>query len=165
MKYNSLREYFYKLHTTLYAIILVPLLLFVFFYLEINSERMVPVYSKEQVIYSILTYLFCFLMIVDGVMAYFLFRRLIQATFGIVSLGEKLDVYFKAIVIRTALLSGAGILMATGFFLTANAIFTVFFLIILSLISILWPTPNRIAKELRLKNDERTIILKKGDLN
>jgi hypothetical protein len=54
-------------------------------------------------------------------------------------------------------------LLAIGFFLTSDERFSIYFAVIIIWCAWQWPTPRRVAGDLKLKGDERKMVLTKGE--
>ena len=59
--------------------------------------------------------------------------------------------------------SPGSVLMAIGLALTSHAYFTIYFSISLLWLFFIWPTPSRVSKDLKLKGDEKKMVLTKGE--
>ena len=108
MKYNSIREYFYKLHNLLYAFILLPLLVFVVLYWQIQGGNLSGPFYLDTMVTQILIALMGAVIFTDWVISLLLFNRGLKSIRKIQSLGERLDRYFSLTVLRFAIiLSGS----------------------------------------------------------
>lgn len=163
MKYNSIREYFYKLHNLLYAIMLVPLLAFVTLYGLMEAGHIEGQLKQDKMLNQLLLGVFSFVVITDWGLSFILFQRGIKAARTLGSLGEKLDRYFSFTMFRFVLVMSGSLGLAVGFFLTENQLFTVMVVASFSVLLLFWPTPSRVCNDLHLKGDEQTLVLYKKD--
>ncbi|NJN41906.1 MAG: hypothetical protein HC811_06465 [Flammeovirgaceae bacterium] len=80
------------------------------------------------------------------------------------SLRTKMEEYASVAILRIAAGAVACLVMAAGFWLTSSELFTVFLMLILVWLGFQWPTPRKMSLDLKLKGDERDVILYKRDL-
>jgi len=163
MKYNSIREYFYKLHNLLYAFILLPLLVFVVLYWQIQEGNLSGPFYLDTMVTQILIALMGAVIFTDWVISLLLFNRGLKSIRKIQSLGERLDRYFSLTVLRFAIILSGSIALAIGFFLTESQMFTIIAVSNVLLVLLLWPRPAKVCGDLQLKGDERTLVLYKKD--
>ena len=163
MHYNSLREYFYKLHNLLYGIVLIPLLAFVVLYWQMQAGNVEGVLKSDEFLNQVMVIALSFLVLVDWSISFVLFNRGLKATRTLDSLGKKLDRYFSFTVLRFALVVSGSVGLAIGFYLTENQLFTILFVSSFALLLLFLPTPSKVCNDLQLKGDERTLVLYKKD--
>ncbi len=164
MKYSSLREYFYKLHNLLFAIILLPFLVFVVLYWQLQQGNIEGPFRFNELYSKVLLGLFSLIVFIDGIVAGVLYSKGIKAVQKLGSLGGKLDRFFSLTLLRFTLVISGSLTFAIGFYLTENQFFTVFFGLNIGALLLLWPTPAKVCDDLKLKGDERTIVLHKKDM-
>jgi cytochrome c oxidase subunit IV len=163
MKYSSIREYFYKMHSLLYAIILLPLLMFVMLYWLMNEGKLEGQFYANDEMKQWLLLVFSGVVFLDWIAAVIVFNRGINATRKIVSLGERLDKYYRYTLIRFLVVMMGALLLAAGFYLTEDQRFTLVGGVSIVLVLVFWPFPAKVCKDLQLKGDERTLVLYKKD--
>lgn len=163
MKYNSIREYFYKLHNLLYGLLLTPLLAFVILYWLIQTGNIEGALKDDESIQWIVLGALVPVVVADWGISYFLFYRGMRATRTLDSLGKKLDRYFSFTFLRFALVASGSLGLAVGFFLTENQLFTVWMAASFVILLFVWPTPLKVCNDLQLKGDEQAIVLFKKD--
>lgn len=161
MKYNSIREYFNSLYNILYGILLVPLLAFVYLYLEQQAGDLVPTITESNMLVAILA----FVVIVDWAISFVLFNRGLRQVHQLPGLGERLEKYRTITIVRYAIISSSCLFLAVGFYLTTNQALTAFFVMGMILQSSFWPTTYRLANHLKLKGEEREMIIHKKDFS
>jgi len=78
-------------------------------------------------------------------------------------LGLKLDNYFKAIIIRYAMNVVCCFIVIAVYMLTQFELLNAFFFLPLLWMMIQFPTSKKVCKELKLKGDEKEMVLYKKD--
>lgn len=137
--------------------LLPPLLLFVFFYLEYQAE--LPVASEFSIGVVVVASLYLFI----------LFYALYHARVRVLrlrsepSLRVMLERYAEILRLRFFSIAGASLLLLGGFIVMHDQLFVALFLVALIVFSVFWPTPSRVANDLKLKGDARQMVLTKKD--
>jgi hypothetical protein len=163
MKYSSLREYFYKLHNYLYAIILLPFLTFVVLYWQMQEGNLEGPFRTNEWYRNVMMGACGLILTTDWILSAFLFAKGLKATHSLDSLGNKLDRYFSFVLFRFAIVTSGALTLAIAFYLTESQYFTVMFVLNMLLLFFFWPTPGRACDDLLLKGDERTLVQYKMD--
>lgn len=161
MNFHSLGQYFYKLYSILFVLLLVPLVVFIVLYQVLRTE-MLPVVDLSLYQQHV-TYVVGGVTITVWMVAYLIFRTQLKATRKIFSLGERLSRYASLTIVRSVLFSIGLLLLAIGYFFSENQWFTIGFMISLLIPVLNWPIPSRVCKQLKLKGDERMMVLFKMD--
>lgn len=162
MKYNSVPEYFYKMHARLYALVLVPLLTFVVLYWKFKSAESSAVWHDQSFNYLLLI-VFMAVVLIEWIVSLFIFRTSLKSILTLGSLGERLDHYYRFTFIRFSFLVSGLFLLAVGFFLTRDQYFTILFVASIVGLAFFWPTSAKVCDDLNLKGEERRLILYKLD--
>ncbi len=162
MKYNSVPEYFYKLHSRLYALLLIPLLTFVALYWKMKTGDIKGL-SQDTGFNYIILLVVIFIVLVDWVASFLIFRRNIKSILTLGSLGDRLDRYYRFTLFRFLFMMSGLISLAIGFYLTEDKYFTILFAASLTGLAFFWPTSAKVCDDLNLKGDERKLILYKLD--
>jgi len=162
MKYNSVPEYFYKMHARLYAIVLIPLLAFVVLHWRIKLGDTLGLGQDVALTYTLLL-VFMTVVLMEWIISFFIFRASLKRILTIGSLGERLDHYYRFTIIRFSFLVSGLILLAVGFFITEDEYFTVLFVASMIGMAFFWPTSAKVCDDLNLKGEERRLILYKLD--
>ena len=89
---------------------------------------------------------------------YLLFSQKIKLTFLKEELLEKVKIYSQATNQRYLILLLASLFSSIGLLLSKNPVFTLLFAIVLVFFSLAKPTPDRMARLMKLKKDERELI-------
>jgi hypothetical protein len=153
MRYSSLEEFFYKLQTVLYLLILFPLVVFIFLFVS-ETYRPIPVLG-EQIFIDVA---FSFFVVTDLVVASFIYYKNLRMIRKIGSLGLRLERYYAITVLRFSLVSFADLILIGGYFLTGNLIYGILVGLSLIFFLLVWPRPSKVCLDLKLKGDERTMV-------
>lgn len=162
MKFNSIKEYFYKLYNVCYMITLIPLAIFIYLYLKLQAVEMNSILQKANYIFiaQVVFFVAVFVMLTIVHLAIRKKMKLLSGEFG---LGNKMDKYYSYAVLRISAGGLASVAVASGLFITGSEIFSVYFLLILLWMAYHWPMPKRMCAELSLKGDEKEMILYKRE--
>jgi hypothetical protein len=98
---------------------------------------------------------FCSMLLVAQ---YVLFQKKIKLSFEFVELLDKVAIYSKATVTRFWILFFVSILTAAGLLLSNNPVFTVLFALALVFFSLGKPSPDRMARLMKLKKEDRELL-------
>ena len=162
MNFSSIKEYFYRLQSRCYALLLLPVLLLIAIYamqrftsLSFTTEDTELVFVLKIVLPAM-----ALLELTSVHLVAFLKLKKIRKLRG---MGERLDAY--AILVTMKMIAGdvASVMMLAGLILTGEELFIGFFMLCLIFILFQRPTPARLSRQLQLKGDEKELILK-GEL-
>jgi heme/copper-type cytochrome/quinol oxidase subunit 2 len=162
MNFNSLTEYFYKVYNLCLIMVIVPMVAFLTVYYLVVTGKIHPTIHSEKVLLIILIS-FPILMIIDLTVVHLVVRNRLVALAKEVSLGVRLEKYFGTVTPRFSAVVATGFFMAAGLYLTAHDFFTYYFLFLVGWLFFQWPTPRRVCKDLKLKGDEETMVMTKGE--
>jgi hypothetical protein len=98
------------------------------------------------------------LTIISLIIAYFVFKMMVDNIKPSQPLREKMPVYGRAILVRSALLELPGFLAAIAAYLSAQNYFIGASVMIFVIFLILRPTKNGIANDLKLSQKERALL-------
>lgn len=96
--------------------------------------------------------------VVGLILQYLLFGQKIKLTFVKDELLEKVKIYAQATNQRYLILLLASLVSSLGLLLSKNPVFTLFFAIVLVFFSLAKPTPDRMARLMKLKKEDRELI-------
>lgn len=162
MKFNSVKEYFYKLTNMGYQAMMVPLILFIFFYARLLFFSSKPlIENTNQHLYWLIGFASLGVLVLTSVHV-FSYRKA-KAISREVGLGIKLEKLGTVLVRHIFWQASVVTLMPVGLVLTGNSIFSIAFAVCLLFYFLNWPTPKRVARLLALKGDERTLVLNRGE--
>lgn len=157
------RTYLQKLQTFAYGTLALPLLFFVYLYLESSVDRLEALVPPEyHLITFIPTLIGCLIIIIWTTRK---FESLRKEAISKPSFVEKLTHYQKANQFRFMNYAIAATSCTLGFYLTNFQPFAVLFAIMIVLFSISNPTARRIVNELRLKDQEKQVILSGSEIS
>jgi len=81
----------------------------------------------------------------------------------VVGLGKKLDLYYLVVQMKMKTILGVSLFLAAGLLSTGHEWFTIYFGGMIVWFLFQWPTPKMVSRQLKLKGDERTMVITKGD--
>lgn len=160
MQFNSIRDFFNALYNILYGILLVPLLAFVYLYLEQQAGRLEPILQQSGLIVTVLAVI----VIVDWGVSFALFNNGLKRARQLTLLGERLQHLRYITIVRYVLISSSCLLLAVGFYFTSHQALTALFVVSMILQSSFWPTTYRVCDQLELKGEEREMVIRKQDV-
>ena len=155
MDFITITQYFNKLQSALFLLLIAPLLVFIALYVFVNG--MPPDPRSEYFI------IFPAVVLTDWLMAVIIFNKKIKSVRNEQGLGAKLAKYFSIAIVRYSLLSAGSLILALGLYLSGSDLFIVLYAVGLVLSTIVWPTGRRVCHDLRLKGDEREMVYYKKD--
>lgn len=156
MRFFTISQYFNKLQSILFFLLLIPLLIFIALYLYADHNPLEP----DTVVYFVAIPLAVLLGWVVGIAR---FNKKIKSARIAQGLGAKLDKFFGLTIVRFAFLAASGLMLALGFLLTGSDLFPGMYLVALVLGATMWPTPARVCRHLRLRGDEREMVYFRKD--
>ncbi len=154
MSFISIHQYFNKLQILFLVLIMVPLLAFIG--THFLSEQNAPASP-------VLSYVLIGCAVLDALLGVAMFNKKIKSARNAQGLGAKLDKYFNITIVRYSFLSSSGMILAVGFYLTRNDLFTVLYVAGLLFSVMVWPTGPRVSADLMLRGDEREMVYFKKD--
>jgi len=161
MKFNSVKEYFLKLNNTGYQLMMVPLILFIYFYTQsyfLHSQPLIEPPMGDYLLLILIGLSVAVLTIVQIKSAKKANRIATE-----VGLGIKLEKLGTVLIARMVWKAAITLLMPIGLVVTGNQLFSVLFGITLAWFFLQWPTPGRVSELLKLRGDEREMVLSKGE--
>lgn len=161
MKFNSVKEYFLKLNNTGYQLMMIPLILFIYFYTQsyfYDSQPLIEPPMGDYLLFILIGLSVVVLTIVQIKSA----KKANQIATE-VGLGIKLEKLGSVLIARMVWKAAITLLMPLGLVVTGNQLFSVLFGITLAWFFLQWPTPVRVSELLKLRGDEREMVLSKGE--
>ena len=161
MNFFSIKEFFYKLNTIGFILLLLPLVVFVLLYTRSiepqidagkEAQAFVLLGSFVGIIVSVLT------------IVHLLIQIRLKKMQSFLELAKKMDEYFVLMVVRSSAYTAGLLLLALGFHLTTSMVFTGTFLVIVLVVIAQWPRPLSFCRQLDLKGVERDMVLYNHDL-
>lgn len=158
MQYTSVKEYFYKLYSRLFLLVLIPLTAFVLIYRGIQSDAIGSPLAGDVKAVEMVRFIFLGVAVLDWVMATFYFQKTLKPARTLVSLGERLDRYCVITLTRFVIIVSGLLVLAVGFYLLEDQVLTIAFMAGLALLGFIWPFPFRVSRHLKLKGDEKNWV-------
>jgi hypothetical protein len=159
MQYQSPNEYFYKLYARLFLLVLFPLAVFLLLYSGIQAGLFGSLSRIDEAYAWVLWVIVPVVAVFHWVAGWVIFQKKLKSVRTVVSLGEKLDQYFSIVHARVVFLVPGWLVMAAGYYLLQDQVFTIVFIAGLLLLIPVWPFPGKVCNDLHLKGDERRWIL------
>lgn len=107
---------------------------------------------------ELLVWLLASICVVGLILQYLRFGQKIKLTFVKDELLDKVKIYSQATNQRYFILLLASLISSLGLLLSRNPVFTLFFAIVLVFFSLAKPTPDRMARLMKLKKEDRELI-------
>ncbi len=161
MKFNSVKEYFYKLNNTGYQLMMVPLILFIYFYSQsyfYDSQPLIEPRFNSYLLYALIG-----ISVITLTTVHRRTRNKATRIASEVGLGIKLEKLGSVLIGRMIWKAMITLLMTLGLLATGNQVFSILFCATLAWFFLQWPTPGRVADLLKLRGDEREMVLSKGE--
>jgi hypothetical protein len=161
MKFLSIKEYFYKLNTIGFILLLLPLGVFIFLHFRaLENAPMMPDLETETTLLTIAIIIF----FIDLTIVHLWWRIRLRRLETLLELAKKMDGYYSLTLLKMAVYCSFSLLSALGFFLTGSDWFTGLFILTSALLILQWPTPSAFCRYFTLRNDEREMILNGTDV-
>lgn len=155
MQFSSAQEFFNKLHNLLYLIVILPLLVFAFLYLDLRSEDVLANQFFSPVWYVVILTTYA----ATVGLTFWIYNRRLQEIRQDNVFEKKIAAFARLTIVRYLILSLVGLLIAGGLFVSHDQVFVILFVASLIVISFIWPSARRVAKDLKLKDVERDRIM------
>jgi hypothetical protein len=162
MNFNSLKEYFYTLYNACLLRLLIAMGLFLAIY-YLSLSRTVSPYIQEQELVDFLRYAYLALILITLTIVHLEIYRRLKSHSEVVGLGKKLDLYYGVVGMRMRAFLSISFFLAAGFFFTGHQWFSLYFASMIIWFLLQWPSPGRVSSQLKLKGDERTMVITKGE--
>ena len=163
MKYNSVGEYFYRLSNRCLGLVLLPILLILsaYFFAQYFSIDLTIETSTEDLLVELMTIELGISILLIGAMQLKVSGKL-KALRIEPSLSNRMSGYIPIVMIRFQIFSFMVFIIGTCVFLTVDILPLAPFPIIVILILLYWPFHSRMARDLKLKPQERDILKSKS---
>lgn len=157
MDFFTISQYFNKLFSVLLLILLLPIFVFCAIYLGSSFGEPDQYSATAHVV--VLPFV-----ATDWLIIFFLFNKKIKSIPKDQGLRIKLEKYFRLTIVRYSLGAVACLVLAFGFHLTKDDVYTVSFMASLLMLGILWPVAPKVCKDMKLRGDEREMVYYKKDV-
>jgi len=164
MRFRDLKDYLFKLNNLFHVLVAIPLLGFVYLYLESQVGRMQPLIKDPDTV-LILHYILPFIIMVESGIAFVITKKSLSVFPNDDKLMEKLSIYFRISLIKYAILEGAAIVSVIGYYLTLSKVYVVFYVVLLMIFSLNRPTVYRISRDLKLEGEEKDTVIHKREIS
>jgi len=162
MNFSSLKEYFYRLYNACLLRLLFAMGVFLLiYYLSLSGSISPYIWDESLVDFLRFTYL-ALILITLTIVHLEIYKRLKHHS-QVVGLGKKLDLYYLVVQTRMKTILVISLFLAAGFFFTGHESFTLYFGGMIGWFLFQWPTPKTVSRQLKLRGDERTMVITKGD--
>lgn len=155
MEIQEIRKVYRKSEQVSLAVMLLALPVFGIIYLFLDSGKHL---MDVPEIPEFLVWVLALICIVILVAQYLVFNQKIKLTFNKEVLLEKVKIYSQATIQRYLILLGASLMCSLGLLLSQNPVFTLLFAITLTFFSLAKPTPDRMARLMKLKKVQMDLI-------
>ncbi len=161
MKFQSIKEYFYKLTTIGFILLLLPLVVFIFLYYYLgNQEQAITDQQSEILLLSALVIIFLIILTI----VHWLYNVRIRSLKKRIELAMKMDGFYSLTFLKLSTYCTCGLIASVGFYLTANSMFTGLFILIAIAAVIQWPSPSSFCRRMDIRGAERDMVLNNRDL-
>ena len=158
MNFITIKEYFYKFHSRLMLILLIPIITFIVLYLQHSPDTFIPYESRH------LNTIVVALIITAWLIYMVLHIKKIKSARNGKGLRQKLEKYFRITIVRYLVIDATSLMLAGAFSITGNDYFTFVFIANLLVAAIFWPRAKKVSNDLRLRGDERQMVYYKTDV-
>lgn len=162
MKFGTVQEYFSKLYTMGFQLMMLPLVLFIAYYAQWIIKLPALLQFDKEFSSVLLITLGCLNVIILTVVQILTLRKAKQIAKE-VGLGIKLEKMGSVLKTKMATLSTLILLMPLMLLFTNENYFAIGFVVLSLWYFLQWPTPGRVSRLLKLKGDEKTMVLSRGD--
>jgi len=162
MNFSSIKEYFYRLQSRCYALLLFPVMLLIAIY-AVQRFANLSFTSEDAELVLVLKIALPAFAVLELTSVHLVAHLKLKKMRKLKGMGERLDQYAALTTLKMIAGVSASFIVSAGLVFTTDQLFIVFY--VLSLLYILFqrPTPWRLSKQLQLKGDERELIIK-GEL-
>jgi len=158
LKFSNSQEFLNKLQVQINLLIALPMLILIYFFLRIENNTYNPQILPEESLF-ILRIGVLFLVIILVILGLVSFSRQVNSLNAEMPLRDKLELFFSASLTRSYLFEISTLISLTGLILSGEQIYVGYYTICLVAFSITYPTLHRINQQLKLKENDREIIL------
>lgn len=154
--YAHLRDKYRSMERTILTLILLPLPVFAFVYLNLSKPiRTLAVPELPAFLEFFLLSLTLALLLFQQINFQKSIRPLQSPEKG---LEEKMVGYLRATIVRYVILAAIGLIASFGLLFFSNIAFTIAYAIVLVMVSVFKPSPTRIIRLFRLKGEEKEFV-------
>lgn len=162
MKFGTIREYFYKLNNYCLLLVLLPPSVFIVLYFFWPGQASYSLFENESLTFITLVSLFVLIFLKLTIVHLRVQKKLRKLT-SEPGLGNKMDQYAPLVLVRQLATSLSASLVAVSFYLTINNWAVLVFGLLLLWIWVQWPSPEKFCNDLKVRKDERELILGRNE--
>ncbi|MBS1978013.1 MAG: hypothetical protein JST46_11625 [Bacteroidetes bacterium] len=160
MQFLTVKEFFYKLNTIGFILLLVPLVVFTFlYYLGISFPA---AFTDDQSVF-IAAALVVIVGLLDLTVVHWVAEMKLKRHLKRPELTGRMEGYAASTILKMVAYCSWSLMSAVAFFFTGHVMFTASFLIMMIFVSFTWPTPARLCRSLELQGSEKEMVLKHLD--
>lgn len=161
MHFLSVKEFFYKVNTIGFILLLLPVI--VFLLVHVAALKSFPtIIDARQTNMLLVTTCTAVAFVLTIVKFFWHSRMKLLKAKG--ELSKKMEGYFVLVAVRNGSYSAALLLLSAGYYVTHSIYFSGAYLVVLLVLLAQWPGPARFCQEFELRSDERDMILHNQDL-
>jgi hypothetical protein len=160
MKFLSVKEYFYKLNTIGFIVLLLPMAVFAFLYYR-SLSTWPPMAGADDRLANLIAALIA--TIADLTIVHLWWSYRMKRLRSLIEISKKMDGYYSLMVTKMAVYSFTCLIMATGFFLTGSEWFSGLFMVIAVGLILQWPSRSSFCSQFQLRADEKAMIMENVD--
>jgi hypothetical protein len=162
MKFNSIKEFFYRLTNSGYQRMMLPLILFTLYYGQSGFMLLEPFLSNEvfmdTILYGVAAITFVSLTTVQ-IAFHYKYTSIAKE----IGLGLKLEQYGDQALKKMNWIAATAAVVPVVLFVTGDTRLAIIFAVVFVWFFLQWPTPKTVARQLRLKSDERKMVISRGE--
>ena len=162
MKFNYVKAYFSQLSNLGFQLLMLPMILFILYYsqsvIKLPDLRLFNE-QNSRIIFYVIGVLSVTLLTAVQMIA----NRKAELISKEVGLGIKLEKLEKVLSRKMKEISCAVALMPIMLLITGDSYFSIAFAAVIAWYFIQWPTPSRVCRLLKLRGDEREMIITRGE--
>lgn len=161
MKFNSLREYFYRLNTLGLQLTMVPLIIFIFFYSQTLTKLTFVILDAETSWWLLIALAISSFATLTGVQVYsYRKAKLITTEIG---LGIKLEKIGDVLLSKMKIMAGVILIAPCALLISGDSNFAILFGLLMLWYFVQWPSPGKVSRMLKLKGDEKLMVITRGE--
>lgn len=162
MKFNSVKEFFYKLTNSGYQTMMLPLIFFTIYFGQNGFGLLKPFLSNETLVNAVFYLIAASSMFSLTTVQVIFFKRYFLIS-NLVGLGLKLENYGDEAIRKMRWIATTATLAPLGLFATGDNRLVFVFAGVFVWFFLQWPSPVRVATQLRLRGDERKMVVTRGE--
>ncbi|MBS1952400.1 MAG: hypothetical protein OJF59_002017 [Cytophagales bacterium] len=162
MNFSSLKEYFYRLYNYGLIMMLLPMIGFLIIFYLFLAEIWFALITDASM-NNFLWQFFALLIFIMLTIVHWQAVKNFKKISSVVGLGQKLEDYYPVIRSKINSYVWASFLLLAGFACTSHQGFSICFGVVILWCWTQWPTPRKVCRQLRLRGDEREMVLTKGE--